>query len=136
MAETPEESVFYERQQLHAFHIWYAAYLQQRKPDEIDQIVSNAFTGLPCPLPEPDRLPLAAENEASERHHRGGLCSWLRIDEGSDPIPGSDRQSLSHLSRARGDVEDKGWDLTKMLFELEKGWTELIQHAESLEEEE
>jgi hypothetical protein len=137
MAETPEESVVYERQQLHAFHNWYAAYLQQRKPEEIDQIVSNAFI------------------EAFLVHYRN-LIDFLSPRKTKHPdditaadfVPGfvstkaprqyRDRidKSLSHLSQARASVEDKGWDLTQMLVEMEQAWSELVEQARSLAEEE
>ncbi len=137
MSEAPEESVFYERQQMHAFHNWYSAYLQQRKPEEVDQIVTNAFTEAflvhyrnlidflsprktkhPSDITAADFAPGFVSTKAPTRYRD-------RIDK-----------SLSHLSTSRGDVEDKSWNLTEMLMEMEEAWNELIEHARPLAEEE
>lgn len=137
MAETAEKSVFYERQQLHAFHNWYAAYLQRTPPEEVDQIVSNAFIEaflvhyrnlIDFLSPRKTKHP----NDITAADFVPGFVSTKAPTQYRDRID----KSLSHLSRARGDVEDKGWDLTEMLFEMEEAWTELVEHSQSLSEEE
>ena len=136
MTETPEGSVFYERQQLHAFHNWYAAYLQQKKPDEVDQIVTNAFTEaflvhyrnlIDFLSPRKTTHP----NDITAAGFSPGFVSTKAPTQYRDRID----KSLSHVSRARGDVEDKSWNLPQMLIEMEAAWNELIEHARSLADE-
>ena len=137
MRETAEESVFYERQQLHAFHNWLAAYLQQQEPGDVSQVVVNAFT------------------EAFLVHYRN-LLDFLspRKSKHADDITAADfvpgfvstkapigyrdaiDKRLSHLSRARGNVVDKPWQLTQMLDEMDRAWYELVENSGSLSEEE